>query len=145
MPLNSIYSVTWCIRILVTCCIRIPITCCIRILVTCCIRILVICCIRILVICLFESSSLVIFEFIINYIHKKSLMKGNRHNFLAACNVASQSSAGFMCRITSPGMSASTAKSSKDTWGLTITLSSPSRKFSEVRLTCRWEAPSRES
>ena len=82
----------------------IPITCCIQILVTCCIRILVTCCIRILVTCLFESSSYVIFESIINHIHKKSAMTVIRHNILSA----------YQCRITSPGIPDSTVKSSKD-------------------------------
>ena len=81
------------------------ITCCIQMLVTCCIRILVTCCIRTLVTCLFESSSHIILESIINDIHKKSVMTGNRHNILAA----------YECRITSPGIPASTVKSSKDT------------------------------
>ena len=90
--------------ILITCCIQILVTCCIRILVTCCIRILVTCCIGILVACLFESSSHVIFESIINHIHKKSVIMGNSHNILAS----------YKSRITSPGMPDSTVKSSKD-------------------------------
>ena len=59
------------------------------------------CTISILITCLFESSSHVILESIINHIHKKSVMTGNRHNINAA----------YKCRITSPE-------------GLTITLSS---------------------
>ena len=118
----------FCIQFLITCCIRILVTCCIRILVTCCIRILV-----------FESSSYVLYSiphhmlysnprhmlysnprhiFIrifvtcysrillnasIHHVHKQSVMMGNRHNILAA----------YKCRITSPGMSASTVKSSR--------------------------------
>ena len=63
----------------------------------------------------FESSSHVILESIINHIHiQKSVMTGSIHNILA----------GYNCRLTSPGMPASTIKSSKDTWGVTITLSS---------------------
>ena len=81
----------------------------IRILVTCCIRKLVICCIRILGTCLFESSSIL-------------SLTGNRHNILAA----------YKCHITSPGMPASTVKSTKDTWGLTITL--PSRAIVQAML-----------
>ena len=91
-------------QILVTCCIRILVTCCIRILVTCCILILVTYCIRILFTCLFESSSHVIFESIINHIHKKSFMTENSHNILAVDK----------CRITSPEMPDSTVKSRKD-------------------------------
>ena len=90
--------------ILVTCCIQILVICCIQILVTCCIQILVTCCIRILVTCLFKSSSHVIFESIINHIHKISIMTGNSHNIIAV----------YKCRITSPGMPDSTVKSSMD-------------------------------
>ena len=88
------------------------IICCIQILVTCCILILVTCCIRILVTCLFESSShvysnprhMLYYSPIINHIHKKSVVTGNRHNILAV----------YKCRITSPGKPDSTVKSSKD-------------------------------
>ena len=75
------------------------------ILITFCIQTLITCCIRILVTCLFESSSHVILESIINHIHKQSVMTGNRHNIISA----------YKCRITSPGIPASTVKSSKDT------------------------------
>ena len=69
-PCTKSSLITCCIRILITCCIRILVTCCIRILVTCFIRILVTCCIRILVTCLLKSSLYVIFESIVNHIHK---------------------------------------------------------------------------
>ena len=101
-------DVHFCISILLHCrppCTKsILITCCIQILARCCIRIFVTCCIRILVTCLFESSSHVILESIINHIHKKSVMTGNRHNIISA----------YKCRITSRGMPDSTIKSSKD-------------------------------
>ena len=104
-PPSSFTVVLPCTKsILITCCIQILVTCCIRILITCCLRIIFTCCIRILVTCLFESSSHVIFESIINHIHKKPVMTGNSHNILAVDK----------CRITSLIMPDSTVMSSKD-------------------------------
>ena len=77
--------------------------------------------IRILVTCLFESSSPV-------YSNPRHMLYSNQSLTISTINPSWRGThnilAAYKYRITSPGMPASTVKSSKDTWGLTITLSS---------------------